>query len=262
MKKPLLDVLFASKKRKDALLLLQEGPQEMEYLLKSLDTTRQALLPQIKILKEHQLVFEYDDSYELTSIGKLLVDYIKPLVGTLETFDTDIDFWGTRDLDFIPSHLLKEIGCLDKCGVIYPELIHIYDAHKSYHETCAISNSLFAVTTFVYPDFYEMFTRFIASNIKSTIVMSPSLYNQLKTERYSHFKQLLNSDLMCFFLYPEEMNFLSFGYNDYQFVMTPLKNKGEFDIKHLLCSSNKAREWGKKLCDYYFKDSTPVTEIY
>lgn len=261
MKKPLLDVIFASDKRKQVLLLLQNETKEMEFLFNTLNTTRQALLPQIRVLEEHYLVSHNRDTYELTTIGKLIVEKMTPILGKVETFDNDIDFWGTRDLDFIPSHLLKEIDCLDKCGIIYPELTCVYEAHKPYHETCAISNSLFAVTTFLYPDFDEMFTRFIDSNIKSTIVMSPSLYNHLKMERYSHFKELLNSDLMCFFLYPKEMNFLSFGYNDYQFVMTPLKNKGEFDNKHLICSSNKAREWGKKLCDYYFKDSTPVTKI-
>ena len=46
MKKSLIDVLFMSEKRKRVLLLLQDGTKEMEDILKSLDTTRQALLPQ------------------------------------------------------------------------------------------------------------------------------------------------------------------------------------------------------------------------
>jgi predicted transcriptional regulator len=56
MKKPLLDVIFASEKRKNVLLVLQEGPKQMETLLESLGTIRQALLPQIRILEEHYLV--------------------------------------------------------------------------------------------------------------------------------------------------------------------------------------------------------------
>lgn len=77
MKKSLLDVLFMSEKRRRVLLLLQDGTKEMEDILKSLDTTRQALLPQIRILKEHCLIDHYDDTYELTTIGKLIVDDIK-----------------------------------------------------------------------------------------------------------------------------------------------------------------------------------------
>ncbi|KXS42568.1 hypothetical protein HWN40_08140 [Methanolobus zinderi] len=40
MKKSLLDVIFASDKRKKVLLLLQDSPQEMETLLELLDTRR------------------------------------------------------------------------------------------------------------------------------------------------------------------------------------------------------------------------------
>ena len=52
MKKALLDVLYASDKRMRVLLLLKEEPKETQELLKFLDTTRQALLPQMKILEE------------------------------------------------------------------------------------------------------------------------------------------------------------------------------------------------------------------
>ncbi|MDW7733504.1 MAG: hypothetical protein SCH66_13885 [Methanolobus sp.] len=71
MKKQITEVLLASDKRKNVLLLLQEGPLKMETLLESLDTTRSALLPQIKILKENHLISKSQDTYELTTIGKL-----------------------------------------------------------------------------------------------------------------------------------------------------------------------------------------------
>lgn len=71
MTKPLLDVLFMSEKRKNFLLFLQDGTKEMEDILKSLGTTRQALLPQIKVLQEHCLVSHSKDAYELTAIGEL-----------------------------------------------------------------------------------------------------------------------------------------------------------------------------------------------
>jgi hypothetical protein len=44
MGKTLPDVIFASDKRKEVLLLLRDGAKEMNYLLNALDTTRTALL--------------------------------------------------------------------------------------------------------------------------------------------------------------------------------------------------------------------------
>ena len=73
MKNNLLDVLFKSEKRKNELLLLQDGPMDMETILTSLGTTRQSLLPQLKILVQHHLISKKDDTYELTTIGNLLL---------------------------------------------------------------------------------------------------------------------------------------------------------------------------------------------
>jgi len=43
----------------------------MQNILKSLDTTKQSLFPQVRILEEHHLVTGSDDVYQLTTIGKL-----------------------------------------------------------------------------------------------------------------------------------------------------------------------------------------------
>jgi predicted transcriptional regulator len=67
MKKPIIEILLSSEKRKKVLLLLQDGPREMETLLRSLNTTRTALLPQLKILKESHLISQSGDTYESTT---------------------------------------------------------------------------------------------------------------------------------------------------------------------------------------------------
>jgi predicted transcriptional regulator len=261
MKKPLLDIVFMSEKRKGALLLLRDGAKEMEYLLRSLGTNRQALLPQIRILENHYLVEHSRDTYELTTIGRMVVDKMVPLLKNVETFDNDIDYWGTRSLSFIPPHLLKRIDALEKSKVIIPALAEMHDAHQEYHESCMKSNSVFAVTTFLYPDFDDRFARFIESNITLNMVISKDLYNKLKRERYYDIKKALSSNLIHFSIYPGEMDFLSFGHNDCHFVITPLNDTGEFDNRYLLCSGQEALEWGKELFDYYLKDSIPITEL-
>lgn len=73
MKKPLLGVIFESERRKKVLLLLQDGAKEMEYILSSFNTTRTALLPQMKILEEYHLISYYKDTYALNDTGKLMV---------------------------------------------------------------------------------------------------------------------------------------------------------------------------------------------
>jgi len=78
MKQSLFDVLFMSEKRTKVLLLLKDGLQEMQCFLSSLNTTRQTLLPQVRMLEEHHLVNQHIDTYELTTIGKLVVGEVAP----------------------------------------------------------------------------------------------------------------------------------------------------------------------------------------
>jgi predicted transcriptional regulator len=164
MKKSLCDVIFASEKRKGVLLLLQDEAKEMKFLLKSLDTTRQALLPQIKVLEEHHLVDHYEDTYELTTIGELIVKEMVPLINTVEIFDTNINYWGTRNLDFIPPHLLKRIKELRNCEVITPSIMELYSLHKTYHQD-KTPESVYSVGNLFYPDYQTRFTEMIDNNI-------------------------------------------------------------------------------------------------
>jgi len=143
----LLDVLFMSEKRKGVFLLLKDGTKETEYLLDCLDTTRQALLPQIRVLQEHCLVSHSKDTHELTAIGKLIVDEMTLLLDKIEVLDTGIDYWTNHKMDFIPTHLLKRIDDLINNNV---ELHFI------------ISNDLFAK---LQKDKYAEFAKFLQNNL-------------------------------------------------------------------------------------------------
>jgi predicted transcriptional regulator len=261
MEKPLLDVVFMSEKRMDALLLLQDGAKEMEYILRSLGTTRQALLPQVRILEEHYLVDHCKDTYELTTIGRLVVDEMLPLLSTVETFDADIDYWGSRKLDFIPPHLFKRINELQKCNAVNPSFAEAYELHAEYGKASKRSKQLVGVTTFFHPTFIEVFSELISSNVNVYIIITRDLLDTLQANPNPDFHRIVDNNLFHLFVYPYKIDFLSFGYNDYYLLMRLLKINGEHDAKYTLCSSPSAIKWGKELFEYYLKDSKPITEL-
>ncbi|MDW7732553.1 MAG: winged helix-turn-helix domain-containing protein [Methanolobus sp.] len=260
MKKTLLDVLFNSGKRKDTLLLLQDGPQEMDFLLKSLDTTRQSLLPQMKVLEEHYLVFHYDDTYELTTVGKLIVDEMRPLTDTIEVLDVDVDYWGTRNLDFIPSYLLERINELRHYEIITPPVMELYSLHKTYHKD-KTTEYVHSVGNIFYPDYRSRFTEMIDNKITINYIVSENLFDKVRTDYYEHFNLFIKSGYFKLYVYHQKMNFLFFTFDDYHIVINPLKKDGSFDNKYIMCSTKDALKWGKDLFDYYLKDSTPITEL-
>ncbi|WP_292461778.1 winged helix-turn-helix domain-containing protein [Methanolobus sp.] len=260
MKRSLLDVMFASEKRKNMLLLLQDGKKEMGTLLKALETNRQALLPQVKILQEHYLVTHSDDSYDLTTIGKLLVDEMSPLVDTLEVLDVDTEYWGTHNFDFIPPDLLKRINELRSHEIINPRLTDLYSMHKRYHEH-KITESVYSVGNTFYPDYQTRFTEMIENGITINYIVSGNLLDKVRTEYYEYFKLVIESGYFKLYVYNKKMNFLFFTFDDYHIVINPLKKDGDFDSKYILCSTEDALKWGKDLFDHYLKDSTPITEM-
>ncbi len=260
MKKSLLDIVFMSEKRKGVLLLLQNGAQGMEHLLRSLDTNRQALLPQIRILEEHYLVVHYDDTYELTTIGKSIVDKMVPLLETLETFDIDIDYWGTHNFDFIPPFLLKRINDLRGCEIITPPLAELYSLHKTYHEN-KITECVYSVGNLFYPDYRTKFTEMIDNSIIINYIVSEDLLNKVRTEYYEDFKVFIKSNYFKLYVHNKKMNFLFFTFDDYHLVINSLKKDGNFDNKYILCNTEDALKWGKDLFDHYLRNSRPITDI-
>ncbi|TGC08768.1 transcriptional regulator [Methanolobus halotolerans] len=261
MKRPLLDVIFASEKRKNVLLLLHEGPQEMNTFLMSLSTTRQSLLPQVRILEDHHLVNHYNDTYELTTIGKLIVDEMFSLLPIVETFNTDVDYWGTHQLDFIPSSLLSKMGKLKDCTITTPSFEDVFELNDEILKTSPISSVHYGIVTFFHPLFPDFFSRMISNNVNVYMILSHDVIDKLKTDHSALFYEVMNSELFHLFVYPEQLSLMAVVLNDYYVFMRLLKNNGEYDNTYILCSSEECLEWVKEFFEHYLNNSIPVTNI-
>ncbi|WP_406657312.1 winged helix-turn-helix domain-containing protein [Methanolobus sp. ZRKC2] len=261
MKKRLLDVLFKSEKRKEVLLLLNDGAQEIEFLLQSLETTRQALLPQMRILEDHHLVTQSGDTFELTVIGKLTVEKMIPLLDIVKVLDVDIDYWGSHRLDFIPSYLLKRINELRECEVMKPSHVHIYDLNKTVMKTSYMSEFHYALCTFYHPHFSKFFSGLMEKNIDVYLITTTEVLNKLQKERITDFEELLKNKLFHFYVSSAKMDFLAVVYNNHHLLVRPLKSDGEIDSQHVLCSNPEALKWGNDFFEYYLSQSTQITEI-
>jgi len=259
MHKSLCDVIFASIKRKQVLLLLQDGAKEMEFILKSLEMTRQALLPQMKVLEEHHLVSHQKDVYQLTTIGELLVEKMAPLVGTLEVLDVDIDYWGTHDWSFLPPQFFERIKEIGECTVMSPSIENIHEAHRITDETSKKFH--YSITTFFYPHFRDIFSLILSEGADMHIIISQSLFDKLKIDNYNDLKELLSNDLVHLYLYPKKMNLLAFVYNEQMVMISPLINNGSFDSKHIISEKATAINWAKDVFECYLKSSTQITEL-
>jgi len=261
MKKPLLDVLFASEKRKQVILQLKDGAKEMEDLLSTLDTTRNALLPQIRMLEEHYLVSHSQDAYELTILGKMVADQIVPLIDTVETFDSDIEYWGTHNIDFLPPDLSGSIAAMKDCDIVSPSVTEMYEIHKSFQRNSKLPTFIYVVTPFLYPNYQELFSEMLGNGVNLYFIVPQEVLDKIKTSHRADFEEFIKSKYLHLFMYNRKMDFLFLVVDDFHLLMGLFKQNGDYDNRYLLCSSSNAVNWGRAFFEYCLKDSTPITEI-
>ena len=261
MKKSLLDVIFASEKRKNVLLLLQDGPKEMEYLLQSLNTSRQALLPQTKTLEDHYLIQHERDTYELTYIGKPIINEIAPAIGTVDILSNNIDYWGTHDLHFIPPYLMDRIRELGSCSLAEVKMHNMFDEDETLVDEAKRTKYLFTVTSFVFPNMRQLSKELTDMGVKIESIISSELYEKLvneNPEELNYFLQTPNTEL---YRYPGKLGLLSFTMTNHLIMFRLLTTRGDYDNNKMVCSGESALKWGKELFEYYLKDSILITEI-
>lgn len=264
MKELLFDVLFMSDIRKDLLLLLNEGPRDLDTIMDIMHIEKQPLALQIKILEDQYLVKRQTDSpgfYALTTIGDLLVKEMKPLMGILDFLDSNNGYWEDHRLDFIPHRLLERIEELGPFTVSEPRLSEIYELNETLQEKSRISDSLYMVTTYLNPMFMSLFLEFLAQGVDISMVLSRELFDKIRSEQYDDFKKLMQDKHTDLYVYPKEMNFLSFSENDYCIQFMLLTNENYYDNKHFISGSQSALKWGREFFDYYKNSSTKIMDI-
>lgn len=261
MIKPLLDVIFASDKRKNALLFLRDGPKEMSAILDHLSTTRQAMLPQIRTLESHKLVTGSGDIYRLTTIGQLIVDEMATFLGMIDVFDCDVEYWGNHILDFIPTYLLKRMNELGSCTRIEVPLPEMFDEDEHFLEEAERTKYLYMITAFLFPNFKKTFLDLLSKGVDISVIITKELYEKLIQEDLEDFRHCSQIAKIQFFVHPDAFNFLSVSLTDHAVMLRLLTEEGNYDNKRFICSSKSARKWGKDLFEHYRESSTRVDAI-
>ena len=261
MKDEILDILFASEKRKKVLLLLRDGPQEMEFVLSSLNTSRQALLPQMKILKERSLIFQSDDTYGLTSVGKLIADEMQPFLDAIETLDENSHYLLTHKIDGIPEPFLKRICEIKDFFLIEPNHINSQELNRDHFAKALDSKAVYFVATYMHPYSSHILEELVKRYIDVSVILSEEFAQVLTNTMGDKFKDYLSCENVKFYTYKKQIKITNLTVVDTGFQLRLLYKDGGFSNKQVLCYSPEARQWGKDFFDYYLKDAEMITEI-
>ncbi|MDD4250411.1 MAG: winged helix-turn-helix domain-containing protein, partial [Methanosarcina sp.] len=178
MKLQLVNLLFFSDKRKNLLLLLYEGPRNIDEILDLLQGSRISLLPHLKKLKEDGLIVQNEDVYQLSIIGNILITKVRPLMDAASTLEENDSFWSHRKLDSIPFHLLRRIGELKGIQLVEPGLTHGFDLFPKMINHFTGSSKVMLLFSYFHPQIPSFSLEFAKKDVKVQLILSRDSFDR------------------------------------------------------------------------------------
>lgn len=261
MENSLLDLILLSEKRTNVLLLLLEGPKDIETIKKRLNASATSVQPQVKKLKEQHLVVQEKNLYCLSEIGKIIAEKMKPLIDTIYVLEENADYWADRDLSGFPPFFRSRIYELGHCTLIESQIDHIFELIPEYTENAEKARKLEAVIPYFHPLFPSFYLK-IAEKGASVSLILPEMIMKRWAEDYREQteKFIAMKDSKLFICSDcERIPAITAADNFMAIALFP-KN-AMFDRKYILCFEPGAIDWGKKLYDYYEQSAERIFEI-
>lgn len=257
----LTELVFRSEKRKIILLFLKDRPRSIDEILKYLSADSMAILPQIKKLKDRKLVLQYNHTYELSIIGKVIVDRMLPLLDTLEVLEDNFDYWSKRRLDGVPHILRGRIGELKNCKLIRPDMSHMFELNAEFVEKLLLSKQVFGFTSYFHPSFITLYLELAKKGVEISVLFTAPVLQRLKTDYKEAMKTLIEFEHVNFFLFPKEPKLAGFTVTDRFFLFTFFPEEKFFEHESLQSSEPEALKWGTDLFIYLQREAIKVKEV-
>ncbi|WP_440945912.1 helix-turn-helix transcriptional regulator [Methanosarcina sp. T3] len=263
MKLQLVNLLLFSDKRKNFLLLLAEGPRNIDEILDLLQVSRISLLPHIKKLKKEGLIVQNGDVYGLSIIGNILVKKARPLLDAASTFEENDSFWSHRKLDSIPSHLLKRIGDLKGSQLLEPGLTHGFDLFPELINHFTGSPKVMLLFSYFHPQIPFFSLELAKRDIQVQLFLSRDSFGRFSGDFRDTGEKILAQKNASIFVYagdPLDIPAL-IAISESALLLGFFNEKGRFEGQYLLNFEPRALCWGKELFEYYLGKSEKICSI-
>ena len=257
----LLNIISASDKRRNLLILLHSGPQEWDDIKRILKVTSTGMLPQIKILEEENLIRRDGRKFFLTPMGKILTTRMMPLVRTMDVLDKNRKFWGEHDLGVLPEEILLDIGDLGNYEVIASSDVEIYESHDVFIKNISQANTIRGISHMVHPNYPELFLRFARAGKETSLILTPAAFKIVNEKYHDPLAEWLTYDKSSLRVTSTNIRF-SFIVTESFFSMALFFKNGVFDSKHDVNShDSSAIRWGERLFTYYQERSKKIDSL-
>ena len=255
------DVLMISEKRRNILLLLLEGAKSSKELQTLLNVEWPSLKHPIKELKEERFIIQENSTYRLSNIGKIMVEATLPLLDMVSTFEGDVHYWRSRDLNVVPKELAKRIGEITDYSLIRLDVNKMFEPLKYSLQDITHSSSLIALLAIVEPTTPKLLQTIAENGSKISIVVTEEYLEKIKQISYAELNKLLNLKNVNLFVFKEAVKPPQIMIADNKMTAIFFNENGKYDYMEIVTDNEIALKWGEELFIYYKDLSRPLSEI-
>jgi predicted transcriptional regulator len=256
----LLNIISASDKRRNLLILLNKGPREWDEIKQTLHVTSTGMLPQVKILEDEHLIKREGRLFSLTPIGKVLATHMEPLMKTMEVFDRNLKFWGEHNLEVLPPEILNHIDEIGNYQIIENSDEEIFDIN-TFLKNISNSKVLKGISHTVHPRYPNFFLDLAKNGVESSLILTPGVFRVVREKYRDMLEEWLDCKTAHLYVPEHDIKF-SFVVSDSYFSISLFYNSGVFDSKNDVVSFDpSARKWGERIFSYYQKQSKKIDSL-
>ena len=253
----LLNVISASDKRRNLLILLNCGPHEWDDIKRILNVTSTGMLPQIKILEEEHLIERDGRKFSLTPMGKVLTTYMEPLVRTMEILDKNKKFWDDHNIDVLPFDILLDIRDLGNYRIIENTDEEIFDVN-TFLKNISTAKTLKGLSHTVHPLYPDFFMNLARKGVKTSLVFTPGVLKMMNNKYPGWIREFLAFSTTSIYVTNKDFKF-SYTVTDSYFSISLFYNTGFFDSKNDVVSNDpSAIEWGERIYTFLLEHSEKI----
>ncbi len=271
----LISTIFLSEKRKNLLLFLADGPKSSGEIKEAFDFPWKSMIPQIKQLLKTGLVTKEYDIYRLSGMGPVIVENMKHLLGTLDIYEENLEYWKNHDLNSLPPFLRERIYELESCKV-FPFKNENILLHTGFLNKILASKRVLFLTSTFYPEIPFLYSELMGRGADTTIVINETAIKSMKEEllenknslnlKNPYFDMLFDSyreeadkflspENPDLYIYPEDKMPPAVLVTESLFLMMLCGKDGGMPNKGLCSSEQGALNWGEELIRYYKSNS-------
>jgi len=257
----LIELVFLSDKRKKLLLFLKDKPGSMAEIQEHLSATPVSILPQLKKLKEGNLVVQKEHTYELSLMGGIITDKMLPFLDTLEVLEENFDYWTKRNLEGIPPFLRKRLFELKNCKLIRPEMSYMFELNPEFVEELNFSTHVLGFASYFHPSFTTLYPELAKKGVKISLIFTEPVLQRFKKDYREELCTFLNFENVRVFIFPHDPKIADLTVTNRFFLVTLFPREKFFEHESLLSFEPEALKWGTVLFSHMLKEAIQVKDV-